>query len=49
MADAVDGAPVYVHLDLDVLDPDIFPAQFSAPGGLSDTELRRLLDEIEAL
>src|ERR1051325_212418 len=29
VADAVDGAPVYVHLDLDVLDPDLFPAQFA--------------------
>ena len=46
VADAVDGAPVYVHLDLDVLDPDIFPAQFDVPGGLSDTGLRRLLDEV---
>ena len=46
VADAVDGAPVYVHLDLDVLDPDIFPAQFAVPGGLSDTGLKRLLDEV---
>lgn len=46
VADAVDGAPVYVHLDLDVLDPDLFPAQFAVPGGLSDTGLRRLLDEV---
>lgn len=46
VADAVDGAPVYVHLDLDVLDPDIFPAQFPAAGGLSDTGLHRLLDEV---
>jgi arginase family enzyme len=46
VADAVDGADVYVHLDLDVLDPDIFPAQFAANGGLSDEGLRRLLDEV---
>jgi arginase family enzyme len=46
VADAVDGVPVYVHLDLDVLDPDIFPAQFAVPGGLSDSGLRRLLDEV---
>jgi arginase family enzyme len=46
VADAVDGAPVFVHLDLDVLDPDTFPAQFPVPGGLSDTGLRRLLDEV---
>ena len=25
---ALDGAPVYVHLDLDVIDPEHFPAQF---------------------
>jgi arginase len=46
VADAVDGAEVYVHLDLDVLDPDLFPAQFPAAGGLSDAGLRRLLDEV---
>src|SRR4051794_18258786 len=46
VADAVDGAPVYVHLDCDVLDPDLFPAQFPAAGGLSDVGLRRLLDEV---
>ena len=46
VADAVDGADVYVHLDLDVLDPDIFPAQFPAAGGLGDGRLERLLDEV---
>jgi arginase family enzyme len=35
-----------VHLDLDVLDPDLFPAQFPAPHGLSDTGLRTLLLEL---
>ena len=46
VADAVDGADVYVHLDLDVLDPDIFPAQFAVAGGLSDDGLHTLLDEV---
>ena len=46
VADAVDGADVYVHLDLDVLDPAVFPAQFPAHGGLSDDGLTRLLDEV---
>ena len=46
VADAVDGAPVYVHLDLDVLDPDLFPPQFAVPGGLSDGGLRTLLAEV---
>ena len=42
------GHPVYVHLDVDVLDPGIFPAQFPAPHGLSDTGLRSLLAEVSA-
>ena len=32
---ALEGDEVYVHLDLDVLDPSVLPAQFPAPGGLS--------------
>ena len=43
---ALDGAPVYVHLDLDVLDPDHFPAQFPAPGGLSPDKLYDLLEAV---
>jgi arginase family enzyme len=46
VADAVDGADVYVHLDLDVLDPDVFPSRLPISGGLSDSGLRRLLDEV---
>ena len=46
VAELLDGAPVYVHLDLDVLDPELFPAQFPAPHGLSDTGLRTLLAEL---
>ena len=37
---------VYVHLDLDVLDPACCRAQFPAPGGLSPTRLRDLLGEL---
>jgi arginase len=44
--EALGDHPVYVHLDLDVLDPDIFPAQFPVPHGLSDTGLRTLLGEV---
>ena len=43
---ALDGAPVYVHLDLDVLDPEDFPAQFPAPGGLGPEKLYDLLEAI---
>jgi arginase len=43
---ALDGAPVYVHVDLDVLDPAIFPAQFPAPGGLAPEKLYDLLEAV---
>ena len=43
---ALDGAPVYVHLDLDVIDPGHFPAQFPAPGGLRPDKLYDLLDAV---
>jgi arginase family enzyme len=43
---ALDGAPVYVHLDLDVLDPEHFPAQFPAPGGLGPEKLFDLLEAV---
>jgi arginase family enzyme len=43
---ALDGAPVYVHLDLDVIDPEVFPAQFPAPGGLAPDKLYDLLEAV---
>jgi len=46
LADMVDGEQVYVHLDLDVLDPSVLPSQFPAEGGLSDGGLRTLLGEV---
>jgi arginase len=46
LADVLDGRPVFVHLDLDVVDPTILPAKFPAPGGLSDGGLRTLLGEV---
>jgi arginase family enzyme len=48
LPDLLDNLPVYVHLDLDVLDPTVFPAQFPAEGGLSDGGLRRVLGEVAA-
>jgi arginase len=46
LADVLDGRPVFVHLDLDVVDPTVLPAKFPAPGGLSDGGLRTLLAEV---
>jgi arginase family enzyme len=46
VADRLEGQEVYVHLDLDVLDPSVFPAQFPAGGGLSDGALRKVLGAV---
>jgi arginase family enzyme len=46
LGDELDGKDVYVHLDLDVLDPTVLPAGFGVDGGLSDTGLRTLLGEV---
>ena len=43
---ALDGAPVYVHLDLDVIDPEHFPAQFPSPGGLHPEKLYDLAEAV---
>jgi len=43
---ALDRAPVFVHLDLDVLDPEFFPAWMPAPGGLSPDKLYDLLEAV---
>jgi arginase family enzyme len=46
VAELLGGQEVYVHLDCDVLDPDVLPAQFAVAHGLSDTGLRTLLGEL---
>jgi arginase family enzyme len=43
VAEAVRGQRVFVHLDLDILDPSVMAAGVPAPGGLSADELRELL------
>jgi arginase family enzyme len=37
---------VYVHLDLDVLDPSVHPADYPAPGGMTFQELTAVLENI---
>ena len=46
VSNALDRAPVYVHLDLDVIDPEEMPAQFPEPEGLS---AEKLFDVLEAV
>jgi arginase len=43
---ALDGAPAFVHLDFDVLDPEEFPAAVPAPGGLSSDKLYDLMEAV---
>jgi arginase len=43
---ALDRSPVYVHVDLDVIDPESFPAQHPAPGGLAPDKLYDLLEAV---
>src|SRR5215208_783519 len=43
---ALDGAPVFVHLDLDVLDPEHFPAAVPAANGLHPDKLYDLADSV---
>jgi len=46
VAELLRGEEIYIHLDLDVLDPDVLPSQFPVPHGLSDTGLRTMLGEL---
>lgn len=43
---ALAGLPVFVHVDLDVLDPATLPARNPVPGGMTPRGLRHFLDEI---
>jgi arginase len=38
-----EDGPVYVHLDVDGLDPSVMPVQFPVPGGLQPSEVRDVL------
>lgn len=40
------GLPVFVHVDLDVLDPGVMPARHPAPGGMTPRALREFLVEV---
>jgi arginase len=43
---ALDRSPVYIHLDVDVIDPEHMPAQFPVPGGLRPDKLYDLLEAV---
>lgn len=43
---AVNGAPVWIHIDWDVLEPGFLPADYSVPNGLLPTQIRALFESI---
>ena len=43
---ALDRSPVYIHFDVDVLDPEFMPAQFPVAGGLRPDKLYDLLEAV---
>ena len=45
----LEGLEVFVHVDLDVLDPQVHPATFAAEGGLAPAELRAFLAEVASV
>jgi arginase len=45
---ALDRSPVYVHLDLDVIDPEVFPALHPAGNGLPPEKVYDLLEAVAA-
>ena len=44
--EALDGAPVWLHIDTDVVDPLYLPAEYRVEGGLHPAALRALLREL---
>ena len=46
LQNAIDGAPVYVHVDVDVLDPELVETTHPVPGGLPVEKLYDLLDAV---
>jgi arginase len=43
-----DDGPVYVHLDVDGLDPTVMPVQFPVPDGLAAEQVRDVLADLVA-
>ncbi len=48
VAEAVNGAQVWVHIDWDVLEPGYVPADYKVPDGLLPNQIRSILESIPA-
>jgi arginase family enzyme len=47
-ADVPEGVPLFVHLDADVLNGELMPSEFPAPGGWDEARLTAQLAELAA-
>jgi arginase family enzyme len=45
---ALEGMELFLHVDLDVLDPSVMPARFPVPGGATPEAVRGLLAQVAA-
>lgn len=43
---AINGAPVWIHVDWDVLEPGFVPADYEVPGGMLPAQLRQIFAAI---
>lgn len=43
---AVDGAPVWIHIDWDVLEPGFVPADYTVPDGMPPAQIRAIFEAI---
>jgi arginase family enzyme len=43
---ATDGRPVFVHLDLDVLNPGLLPTEYQVAGGVTPSGVRELFMQL---
>lgn len=48
VAQEVGGAPVWVHIDWDVLEPGYVPLDYKVPGGLVPSQIRAILGSVPA-
>ncbi|SFN75824.1 arginase family protein [Xenorhabdus japonica] len=43
---AIDGSPVWIHIDWDVLEPGFLPADYTVPNGMLPSQIQTIFEEI---
>jgi len=49
LASLIRGRPIYIHLDLDVLEPGLVETEYSVPDGLAVDDVREIISTAERL